>query len=172
MSDLLPCPFCGGIARQHFLTVICDDCGASTKQFAGVTGDFNEEDVLVKKAWNRRAAAAPPPDPEKELGESKKNQNQKTRPAALVAADGAWVGDLNDDCWLERYGMAAHVEKMDTNHWWFNVTRKWPDGRPGYDDIFNMADQQTHVPLTTGKMARRAAECVMEAIAAIRATKP
>jgi hypothetical protein len=61
--------------------------------------------------------------------------------------------------------MVAHVEKMDMNHWWFNVTRKWPDDRPGYDDIFNISDQSTHVPLTTGKMARRAAECCMEVLA-------
>lgn len=76
--------------------------------------------------------------------------------------DAAWVGDLDDDCTLSRYGMTAHVEKMDRNCWWFNVTTPKRDGSPGYNDLFNTADNATHVPLRSGKVARRAAECALE----------
>ena len=72
----------------------------------------------------------------------------------------AWQGDLDDDCWLIRYGMLAHVEAMDKGVWWFSISRHpWA---PGQDDIYNTAENMTHVRLTTGKMARAAAECCME----------
>ena len=72
-----------------------------------------------------------------------------------------WTGDLEDDCTLRRYGMLAHVECMDRGWWWFAVGRgKFPD----YVELYNTADNETVVRLTTGKMARAAAECVMEAL--------
>lgn len=71
--------------------------------------------------------------------------------------DKDWQGDLNNDCSLERYGMLAHAEKMDTNRWWFAISRG--DGT----DLFNFADREYgDIRLTTGKMARAAAECCME----------
>jgi hypothetical protein len=70
-----------------------------------------------------------------------------------------WTGDPNDDCALSRYGLTAHVECMDRGHWWFCIYRgKWPDEV----QIYNTADNLAVVKLTTGKMARAAAECVME----------
>lgn len=70
--------------------------------------------------------------------------------------DKDWQGDLNDDCTLERYGMLAHVEAMDRNRWWFAISR-------GNKDLFNFADREApNIRLTTGKMARAAAECCME----------
>ena len=74
-----------------------------------------------------------------------------------------WQGDLEDDCWLERYGLFAHVEKMDRKHWWFAVSR----GREiGSESLYNHADQQTLVRLKSGEIARIAAECVMEVFGA------
>lgn len=66
-----------------------------------------------------------------------------------------WTGDLADDCLLYRYGMTAHVECMDRGHWWFAVYSG--KGEIGCDDLFNTANQQTHIRLTSGKMARAAA---------------
>ena len=72
-----------------------------------------------------------------------------------------WTGDLNDDCHLERYGLSAHVECMDRGWWWFAIYRgKWP----AEECLYNTADNETVVRLTTGKMACAAAECVMEAL--------
>jgi hypothetical protein len=77
-----------------------------------------------------------------------------------VEIDSGWQGDLDDDCTLERYGMLAHVEAMDRNVWWFAISPlPWVPGRV---DLFNTADNETHVKLTTGKMARATAECCME----------
>ena len=70
-----------------------------------------------------------------------------------------WTGDLNDDCFLERYGFHAHVECMSRGVWWFAVEiGTWPDS----EQIFNTSDNETAIKLTTGKMARAAAECVIE----------
>jgi hypothetical protein len=70
-----------------------------------------------------------------------------------------WTGDLDDDCTLERYGMHAHVECMHRGCWWFGVYRgEWPNET----ELCNTSDFDTPVRLTTGKMARAAAECVME----------
>ena len=72
-----------------------------------------------------------------------------------------WQGDLDDDCWLQRYGLFAHVEKMDRNWWWFAVSR----GREiGAQQLYNHADRGTSVDLKSGDIARIAAECVMEAL--------
>lgn len=68
-----------------------------------------------------------------------------------------WRGDLNDDCFLDRYGLSAHVECMARGVWWFCIDY-------GTEQIYNTADNETAVMLTTGKMARAAAECVMEAL--------
>jgi hypothetical protein len=68
-----------------------------------------------------------------------------------------WQGDLSDDCTLERYGMTAHAECMDHAEWWFGIWR-------GDDAVFNFGDRMASIRLTTGKMARAAAECVMEAL--------
>lgn len=76
-----------------------------------------------------------------------------------TAAKAGWAGDLGDDCHLERYGLVAHVEQMDRNCWWFAVYDGWEAGRK---QLFNSADQQTALPITSGAKARCAAECVME----------
>lgn len=72
-----------------------------------------------------------------------------------------WQGDLNDDCFLQRYGMFAHVEQMDRGVWWFAVSA---GSALGSAELYNTADNFTSVRLTTGKMARAAAECVMEVL--------
>jgi len=72
-----------------------------------------------------------------------------------------WTGDLEDDCHLERYGMSAHVECMDRGWWWFAVGR---GEFPNYVELYNTADNEAVIKLTTGKMARAAAECVMEVL--------
>jgi hypothetical protein len=78
-----------------------------------------------------------------------------------------WTGDLTDDCVLLRYGMMAHAEQMDRARWWFAVYSD--EGRIGSDDLYNTADNQTHVRLRNGKEARAAAECVLELLHASRA---
>lgn len=73
-----------------------------------------------------------------------------------------WAGDLDDDCSLERYGMLAHVEKLDRFYWWFAIS-ELPNA-PGSRQLFNKSDSLANIKLTTGKMARAAAECVMESL--------
>jgi hypothetical protein len=68
---------------------------------------------------------------------------------------------------LLRYGMMAHAEQMDRARWWFAVYSD--EGRIGSDDLYNTADNQTHVRLRNGKEARAAAECVLELLHASRA---
>jgi hypothetical protein len=56
---------------------------------------------------------------------------------------------------------------MDRGVWWFAVDRVLHDNVekgifPGSVQIYNCADNQTWVPLTTGKTARAAAEIVIE----------
>ncbi len=75
-----------------------------------------------------------------------------------------WTGDLNDDCHLERYGMHAHVEKMDYGVWWFAISRDLPDPPPYFEDLYNSSEAHTAVQLTTGKMARAAAESCLEVL--------
>jgi hypothetical protein len=78
----------------------------------------------------------------------------------------AWIGDLDDDCWLSRYGMNAHVEKMDRNIWWFSVGRTEMVGQwAKHVELYNSANMQTSIRLLTGKQARAAAEHVMELLA-------
>ena len=62
MSNLLPCPFCGGEAELHcdldIYAVICSKCGA----WGATVDDWHEGDNAAKDAiaaWNRRADAAP-----------------------------------------------------------------------------------------------------------------
>jgi hypothetical protein len=75
-------------------------------------------------------------------------------------AERDWQGDLDDDCTLRRYGMIAHVEQMRHGHWWFSIGRlPWT---PGEDDLYNTANNEIVIRLTTGKMARIAAEIAME----------
>jgi len=75
-----------------------------------------------------------------------------------------WTGDLKDDCFLSRYGYSAHVENMWKRHWWFAVGR----GKfPNYEELYNTSNNKTAIVLTTGKMARAAAECVIELLAAL-----
>lgn len=59
MSDLKPCPFCGGegVMQEHVFHgymstygVVCFDCCAETKQFYETVED-------AARAWNRRETA-------------------------------------------------------------------------------------------------------------------
>lgn len=79
-----------------------------------------------------------------------------------------WTGDMEDDCCLLRYGMMAHAEKMTRGFWWFAVYSD--GGKIGSDDLYNTAENLIHVSLTTGKMARAAAECVVELLHSQRTT--
>ena len=72
-----------------------------------------------------------------------------------------WRGDLKDDCTLDRYGMTAHVECLDRGCWWFSIFR-------GKEELYNSAENQTPIFLTTGKMARAAAESCMELLAIVQ----
>ncbi len=70
-----------------------------------------------------------------------------------------WNGNLDDDCSLVRYGMIAHAEKIGRRRWYFSIgPHPWVPSV----EFYNTADNMTHVTLTTGKMARAAAECCME----------
>jgi len=69
-----------------------------------------------------------------------------------------WTGDLRDDCHLERYGYSAHVECMNYGHWWFAIYK-------GREQIYNTADNQIVIRISTGKQARVAAECIIELVA-------
>jgi len=80
-----------------------------------------------------------------------------------------WIGDLKDYCHLERYGYFAHVECMDKGEWWFCVTK----GKfPNCTELYNTAENKTAVRLKSGKAARVAAECVIEALERIRRNGP
>lgn len=73
---------------------------------------------------------------------------------------GNWKRIDTDDFTLVRYGMMAHVEEMAKGHWWFAISpHPWVKGQ---NDLYNTADNLTPVHLTTGKMARAAAECCLE----------
>jgi hypothetical protein len=77
-------------------------------------------------------------------------------------AESDWEGDLDDDCWIDRYGMRACVEKSGRCDWWFAIySQPW---KFGDGDLYNTADNETPVRLTTGKMARAAAEIAMEVL--------
>lgn len=54
-------------------------------------------------------------------------------------------------------GMTACVECMGRGSWWFGVYRD-------RTELFNSGEQQYPISLTTGKMARACAECVMEVL--------
>ena len=57
MSELLPCPFCGGKARWRYQKpigwVMCKECGASS---AALSDKYEEADCQQEAitAWNRR----------------------------------------------------------------------------------------------------------------------
>ena len=65
MTDLLPCPFCGGEAytmRKHisigqwdWCVVVCDDCGATVTR-AGLDGTYKGAERAAIEAWNTRSA--------------------------------------------------------------------------------------------------------------------
>jgi hypothetical protein len=69
-----------------------------------------------------------------------------------------WTGDLKDDCHLDRYGYSAAVECMGRGDWWFAIYK-------GRKQIYNTADNHFSILLSTGKMARAAAECMLEKVA-------
>ena len=77
-----------------------------------------------------------------------------------------WTGDLNDDCSLRRFGMLAHVEMMDHGIWWFAI---YDDKDQSKDALYHHFELAHPIRLKTGKQARIAAECCMEAI---RRTNP
>ncbi len=61
MSDLKPCPFCGGEASTRYIRdgreAWCRQCGSSGKQeFHGPASIASAEDRAIA-AWNRRAPA-------------------------------------------------------------------------------------------------------------------
>lgn len=92
----------------------------------------------------------------------KVEQQQGNGTGDRETVDSGWRGDLDDDCYLERYGMMAHVECMGRGYWWFAVSKDTPNGPGKFIDLYNTADNLVVVKLTTGKMARAAAECVLE----------
>lgn len=76
-----------------------------------------------------------------------------------------WTGDLRDNHYLYRYGMTAHVEKMDEGCWWFAVSVDNPrEPPPLYDYLYNSSDRASNSHITSGVQARRAAEEVMECL--------
>jgi hypothetical protein len=77
-------------------------------------------------------------------------------------AESDWEGDLDDDCWIDRYGMRACVEKSGRGNWWigiFSLPVRLTGGA-----LYNTHSNETPVRLTTGKMARAAAEIAMEVL--------
>ncbi|MCC2632137.1 MAG: Restriction alleviation protein Lar [Ramlibacter sp.] len=68
MTELKPCPFCGGKAKLHDeqvaedcmeAWVICDSCGASSER---IEGAYSERPAAAA-AWNRRTSPASPAQP-------------------------------------------------------------------------------------------------------------
>ena len=61
MSELKPCPFCGGKAEiEHneiltlmFSYVVCRNCGAKTGEYR-VNSTYSSDEKAIE-AWNRRA---------------------------------------------------------------------------------------------------------------------
>ena len=69
MSDLLPCPFCGGKADIDYdgsvydgTHVYCTECDIRTESYKTKTGSTWDVDAAIA-AWNRRALPAAQPDP-------------------------------------------------------------------------------------------------------------
>jgi hypothetical protein len=63
MSELLPCPCCGGAANvdqtPFSYAVGCEDCGLTTQEY--------DSELVVIERWNNRAnlpSALPIPDPD------------------------------------------------------------------------------------------------------------
>lgn len=53
MSDLRPCPFCGGKASyDKSYKIDCNDCGVSIERWADNRHGSNKKEV--KKAWNNQ----------------------------------------------------------------------------------------------------------------------
>ena len=75
-----------------------------------------------------------------------------------------WQRDEGWNCYLSRYGMTAHVERRKDGGWWFEVCTAAGDTR-----LYATTENQESIPLATRKVARIAAETVMEALVAYRA---
>lgn len=61
MSELKPCPFCGGEANlvniwNCLSSVVCSSCGAAIGKVKKSPNDFRTRDEVID-AWNRRPAA-------------------------------------------------------------------------------------------------------------------
>lgn len=59
MTELKPCPFCGGKAEfcatcMDYAFVKCRECGAKTDNIA-ISYEYSAKDVAIE-AWNRRAS--------------------------------------------------------------------------------------------------------------------
>ena len=58
MSDLKPCPFCGGEAKLvrtwHLHHISCRSCGANIGEIKRHPNDFRTRDEVIV-AWNRRS---------------------------------------------------------------------------------------------------------------------
>lgn len=72
MSELLPCPFCGGenisagetlttdIAGETVTQSVCMDCGAAGSGTALADGEIDYGDLKAIAAWNKRAQSQQP----------------------------------------------------------------------------------------------------------------
>lgn len=55
MTELKPCPFCGGAAIQVGGGMVeCSQCYANGGTFVHVLGEHNDPDKEAIEAWNRR----------------------------------------------------------------------------------------------------------------------
>ena len=84
MSDLKPCPFCGGEARTHYVKgyelweVSCGQCGSELSAY------LSEAEAI--EAWNRRVV-------------TDTNVGSKERTAKVEDLHGKWQRRKGSDCW-------------------------------------------------------------------------
>ena len=132
MSDLLPCPFCGGKADIDYdgsvydgTHVYCTECDIRTESYKTKTGSTWDVDAAIA-AWNRRALPAVQPDDAVTVQE-----------AARVLWDFLNMRGGHHKGWS-----AAHVQRL-----WFGV--KDEKGYGAVSSFLNAVASVT-TPTTTG----------------------